>query len=154
MTHRKTLSSAALAAFLAGAVVTAAPRAFAWTRTVGYYGPILSFSNTRTRIGVPSDTGSATSPGGNAASLIYVDFSTVGGSSATNVISQACGIAYNGAGGGCGAATNGSYTAGNYYDVSVAKWLGTGSAYDYFYVDVINNNAGALQPLGVAIAGS
>jgi hypothetical protein len=154
MNRRKASLPVVLAAFIFSALLTAAPQAFAWTRTIMYIGPILSFSTTRTQIAFPSDGTGTGVPTGNGASTIYVDFSTVGGSSATNVTLQACAIAYNGSGGGCGAANTANYTAGSYYDVAIAKWLGTGSAYDYFYVTIINNNAGALQPVGIGVTGT
>lgn len=155
MHKKKPTFAVLLAAFLASALTAAAPAAHAWTRTVMYVGPILSFANTRTSIAFPSDGTSAGGvPSGNNTSTIYVDFSTVGGSGSTNAILQACAISYNGSGGGCGAATNSNYAAGSYYDVSIAKWIGTSSAYDYFYVTIINNNAGALQPLGIGVYGT
>ena len=153
MTRNKSLTSLLVAGFIGGLLVTAAPLANAWTRTIGYRGPILSWATTRAEIVFPSDTGWTGSPSGNAATTIYVDFSTSGGTAATNATLQACAYSYNGSGGGCGAATTSNYAANGVYDVSIAKWSGTGSSYDYFYIDIINNNANALQPMGVAIVG-
>jgi membrane-bound metal-dependent hydrolase YbcI (DUF457 family) len=154
MIRSKPILPIALAVFIASGLVAATSTSFAWIRTVMYTGPILSFSNTRTRIPFPSDSGATNVPAGNNATTLYVDFSTVGGSSPTNVILQACATAYNGAGGGCGSASIANYTQGGIYDISIGKWLGTGSVYDYFYIDVINNNAGALQPVGIGIVGN
>jgi len=142
-----------LAVFLASALVAAAPAAFAWTRTIAYTGVNATSGSPLTRIAFPSDSGSGV-PSGNSATAIYVDFNTIGGTVATNASFQACGVAYNGSGGGCGAITTSTYPASASYDVLIGNWIGTGSGYDYFYVLIVNNSAGALRPLGIGVTGT
>jgi hypothetical protein len=159
MKRAKRTTTLILAGFTAGLLLSIGPTAFAWARTIPYTGPILSWlSPDRARIAIQSDTGWTGAPSGNAATTIYVDFTTNGPSknspAQTNVIMQACAYSFNASGGGCGAASNGMYNAGSPYDIAIAKWAGTGSQWDYFYIDIINGNGGALQPLGVGISGT
>lgn len=153
MRQEKTKLPVILAVFLASALVAAAPAAFAWTRTITYTGPNAISLSPPTKIAFPSDSGSGV-PSGNTATTIYIDFSTVGGTVATSATFQACGLAYNASGGGCGAFTTGTYPAGGIYDVSIGTWFGTGSVYDYFYVLIVNNNTGTLKPLGIGVVGT
>jgi hypothetical protein len=153
MTKKKPLTSMLLAAFCASLLITAAPLAFAWTRTIGYRGGALYGPNAYTYFVYTSDVGWTGAPSGNAASTIYVDFSTNGATGTANVTLQACAYAYNGSGGGCGSATTSNYAANGVYDVSIAKWVGTGSQYDYFYVTFINNSGYQVNPMGVAVVG-
>lgn len=153
VTRNKPILPILLAVFLASALVAAAPAAYAWTRAILYSGPMISRANARSRIPFPSDSGGAV-PQGNKALTLYVDFSTIGGTGSTDVTLQACATAFDGSGGGCGQATTALYAAGAVYDIAIGKWLGTGSIFDYFYIDIINSNAGVLWPVGIAIVGN
>lgn len=153
MRQEKTKLPVILAVFLASALVAAAPAAFAWTRTITYTGPNAISLSPPTKIAFPSDSGSG-APSGNTAIAIYVDFNTIGGTVTTNASFQACGLAYNASGGGCGAITTSNYPPGGTYDVLIGTWVGTGNVYDYFYVMIVNNTNGVLKPLGIGVTGT
>ena len=96
MTQKKSLLPMLLAAFCASLVITAAPVAFAWTRTMGYRNGGLFGPNGYAYFVYTSDVGWTGAPSGNAATTIYVDFSTIGATGTPNVTLQACAYAYNG----------------------------------------------------------
>src|SRR5579871_478434 len=131
-------SKAFLVGFAFSVAASFTHMAGAWTRTVTSTA-LVPVAGAEQIIPFPSD-GTSGTPNGNSTTTIYVDFYVVGTGSA-NVSARACGMGYNNTGGGCGTVSTANYAAGSSYDVSLSKWSGSGSAWDYFYVWIGVNSA-------------
>jgi hypothetical protein len=137
-------------------IASAAGMAHAWYRTVSATGTFIPPDGGRVIIQFPSD-GTSGTPNGNSATAIYADFYITGlPSGATQQVRMtACGMSFNGSGGGCGAPLTNSYTSDGFYDVSLPKWIGTGGPWDYFSVALNNlGGGGTVYAAGIGVVGT
>jgi hypothetical protein len=113
------------------------------------------YTNEGYRCAFPSDQViGATAPGGNAGvTSIYADF-VVGEVGATNLSISACGTSYNLNAGACGTPVNFPKMANGVYDQWLPLWTGTGSAWDYFFVDFSQTPGGWIGPRGIGVTGA
>jgi hypothetical protein len=140
-----------------------------WHRTISGWAcntlppPANPAQNTWTVCPFMSDTLSANgasvvAPSGNSVVQIYLDINANGNNSG-QVLMTACATSYNQTGGQCGySAMITPPTAATQYDVSLPVWTGTGSEWDYFYVDMYSAGFSAgdgyyVTGLGVAGVG-
>ena len=67
----------------------------------------------------------------------------------------ACGQNFNASVQSCGAPVINTYTANGAYDVSVPKWSGTGSPWNYFTVLITNwAGTGTVFATGIGVTGT
>jgi hypothetical protein len=152
-------------AVLAGLLGTASwARAAYWFRTVEgsacepFPYPMSNSSPdypTEYRCAFPSDTieGATSISGNRGVSSIFADYA-VGEAGARDVNISACGVSYNHTGGSCGTPFLSDHQTNGYYDIGVPLWAGTGSGWDYFYVDLRIRKGGYIKPIGIGVAGA
>jgi hypothetical protein len=139
-----------------GLVAATAATAKAWVRTMPANGNLAPIGGPGQTIPFPSD-GTSGTPNGNSATSVFADFYIVGLSSGqtSQVRMIACGQAFNGATLLCGTPQINTYSANGHYDVSVPKWSGTGSVWDYFTVLITNwAGSGTVYPTGIGVSGT
>jgi hypothetical protein len=155
MTRRILSSKAFLAGFAFSVAASFSQVAAAtWYRTVTSTA-VVEVAAAELIIPFPSD-GTSGTPNGNSTTGIYVDFYVVGSGTA-NVSARACSTSYNNSGGGCGTISTNDYNSGSSYDVSLSKWSGTSSVWDYFYVWIYTNSAtgtAGVYANGIGVTGT
>ena len=154
MTRRIVWSKAFLVGFAFAVAVSFTQMAGAWNRTVASTA-LVGVGAAELIVPFPSD-GTTGTPNGNSTTYVYADFYVVGSGTAS-VSARACGFGYNNSGGGCGAVSTGNYNSGSSYDVSLQKWSGTGSPWDYFYVWFYTNSttgSAGVYANGIGVSGT
>lgn len=139
-----------------GLVGSIAGLADAWYRTAPAGNGFLPVGGPGLSIPFPSD-GTSGTPNGNSATAVYADFYIVGLASgqSQSVRMIACGQAFNATVLSCGAPIINTYSANGAYDVSVPRWGGTGSPWDYFTVLITSwEGPAGVYATGIGVFGT